>query len=327
MTYYFVQKTKDRIAPGLLTSTTFAGWTKEIAPDSSLSIWICKESGKQSVQGGIYGAQTIRTSKFPTDAYKIIKSELTKIDRLTGLDIKLVDNPSNADIKVLFDKKIQVNATGEHDGIAIFNHGEKKNGNWEVFLSAKKIQSNNYLVYATLHELQHALGLEHPHDNADNDFYLSTSIRSSARAQQTLMSYASPNWKVYPNKIPLNDILALQHIWGKPDNISDTVVVKKNPTKPSLIQADHQGILRIDFSKKSDFLISGFGEKGSHLRFTLFNQLIGESQVNSKGRWKFEIDGNLLNSYSPFTGAILQVQQLDPFGHLSSAPSHSLIQI
>ena len=327
MTDYFVQKTKDKIAPEFLTSPIFAEWTKEIASDSSLSIWFCRKKGKQNVQGGIYGKQTIRTKKFPKNAYKAVKSELKKIDRLTGLDIKLVKNSRNADIKVFFDEKIELNSIGGHDGIAVFNHSEEQNKSWEIFLSAKNIQTNNYLVYATLHEIQHALGLEHPHDNADNDFYLSTSIRSSAGAHQTLMSYDSPGWGIYPNLVSLNDIEALQHIWGESDNTSKVFIVNDNPVRPSIAQADNQDIISVDSSVTSDFTIKGRGEKNSRLRLTLFNQLIGESKVNRNGKWKFEIDGDLLNSYSSFTGAILQVQQLDPFGHLSNSPSYSLVEI
>ena len=326
MSYHFIQKPSDQIDPHLLTSPIFSGRTKDIAPDSSVSIWICKKKGNYFVEGGIYGEQTIKAKKFPKKAYRKIQGQLEKIDLLTGLSVNIVKNREDADIKLFLDREIDLGPDGSYDGICVFNYNKKQKNNWEIFLSGKNIKSTNYLVYASLHEIQHTLGLEHPHDDSDKDFYLSTSANKSAEPHQTLMSYRSPRWKIYPNIIPLNDIKALQSIWGEATIQTNSLISTTKPRKPSVKKPNSDDMIFIDFEPGNDFVIRGYGENGSLLRFNLFNQLIGETNVNKRGNWKFQLDGDLLQLKTPFTGAILEIQQLDPFGHLTSTPAYSLIQ-
>jgi hypothetical protein len=70
------------------------------------------------------------------------------------------------------------------------------------------------LRYATIHEFGHTLGLEHPFDNGDGDYYGSTSSAASAFPEDTVMAYRSPQGSSWPTWYSTNDINALVSVWG-----------------------------------------------------------------------------------------------------------------
>ena len=60
-----------------------------------------------------------------------------------------------------------------------------------MFLNIPSFKNNqDYLRYAFIHELGHAIGLEHPFNNSDGDvFEEETSFSDSAYAEETVMAY------------------------------------------------------------------------------------------------------------------------------------------
>lgn len=95
----------------------------------------------------------------------------------------------------------------------------------DVWLNKNDFNSpvvGDYAYYAIMHEVGHALGLEHPHENKDNDI-MSLSVDA---LKYTIMSYrdyvgdeidgVGPNF--FPTTPMLYDVLALQMIYGANSN-------------------------------------------------------------------------------------------------------------
>ncbi|WP_369793807.1 M12 family metallo-peptidase [Synechococcus sp. KORDI-100] len=135
--------------------------------------------------GGIFGSQTIKTKAWPKGLIRSIQNSLNEVDALTGLTIKTSKIENNANIHLYYDTAIDLCTESEHLGTTVYNKG----ANMEIYINHRAIQTTNQLVYTTLHEIGHTLGLEHPHDNSDSDHYLSTSILESGSPRQTVMSY------------------------------------------------------------------------------------------------------------------------------------------
>ena len=87
---------------------------------------------------------------------------------------------------------------------------------FEIYLNASYLSSSSFdlAAYVFNHELLHALGLEHPFDDSDGDFYKSTNPLFSATPDETTMSYRFPESGSYPTDISSSDYAALRDIWG-----------------------------------------------------------------------------------------------------------------
>ena len=83
-----------------------------------------------------------------------------------------------------------------------------------VFRSGNNIraQGSNWWQMIIVHELGHALNLEHPFEGEDGDVYGS---EYSTSLDETIMAYGSPSeWGRYHEWFTQIDVEALHSIWG-----------------------------------------------------------------------------------------------------------------
>ena len=286
----------------LLRSNELAG------QDSTLTFWFCRKESEQIVGGGIFGKQTIQTQAIPKGLIKSVKKSLEEVDSLTGLTVKVSNSKKKADIHIYYDKSIDIDAS-EYLGLTTYNQGESM----EIFLNQKAINSTNQLIYTTLHEIGHTLGLEHPHDDVDNDYYISTAILESAEPRQTVMSYQKPSWDIYPEMYQFNDLKSLQKSWGKACQKCN--LLEASTSKPIKPRLNDEKINALPENK----IIQGKGAPSSTIKVIIGNQVAGTTSINREGKWRFTIGDEIIDLVGLGRGHAFMIEQLDTSGNLTSS--------
>ena len=183
--------------------------------DDSIDIYLHISGGLKKVNGGIYGTQIIDTFDIGLADQYFFKTVLAKLDLQVDLNFSFVSNSQEADIAFYYDKEInldgQENILGAIIPIIVSNKYA-----YEVFLNIPGFKNDqDYLRYAIIHELGHAIGLEHPFNSSDGDvFEDETSFSESAYPEETVMAYRKPLNGSWPQYFSKNDVDALQKAWG-----------------------------------------------------------------------------------------------------------------
>ncbi len=197
-------------------STEFSDFTRQIIGlDNTLTIYLHFNGEPILVNGGSFGSQVI--SPLPLDPGLVghIQALISRFDTSLLINFEFVASPQDADISFYLDSDIRMDQSSTATlGLAVSNVVDGR-PSWEIFVNGSALSANrNYLYYAVSHEFCHVLGLEHPFDGADGDFYKSQNYWESAYPEQTVLAYRSPRsgqWPIFPSNI---DIAALQILWG-----------------------------------------------------------------------------------------------------------------
>lgn len=208
----------------LISNEFVAFTTQQVASSGIVSIYIHTNPGITQIDGGIYGKQAILAREIDSEFYGFLRHSLYLIDEQIELDFRYVTSSSAADVSFYLDSEIVLSSGQEALGIALMNGPETGRSHWEILLNDPAFLGNeSYRRYAALHEIGHFLGLEHPFEDSDLDYFESNSPWLSAYPHETVMAYRSPINGIWPNWYSDADLAALRRIYGLENNNYDYV--------------------------------------------------------------------------------------------------------
>jgi serralysin len=205
------------------------------ANDGVVAIYLHALSGVVDVNGGEYGETSLKTIAMPEQDQNYIRSVVSQLDSMIGLDFVFVDDPSEADISYYYDQDFKF--PGNSQNVALSAKGDF---GWEIFVNYQRVVDDQDLrYYVNLHELGHPLGLEHPFDDRDGDLFKGdSSAWTSAYPEQTVMAYRQPIGDSWPDFFSLSDLGGLIELWGKEDQFVNQFVQLTDADESLMGQSD-----------------------------------------------------------------------------------------
>lgn len=194
-------------------------------PEYLFDIYLATNGGQALVQGGSFGKQTINSKGISGEDQAFLINTFNRLETLINLDFNLAKAEIGSEIKLYYDAEINTGGTTSSTTLGLTIPNSSSTGKFtEIFINYTALSASTDLrKYTIIHELGHAIGLEHPFDNADGDYYISTDPYKSATPDETVMSYRINDTSQLPSFYTQTDIAALTSIWGARDPSKRTI--------------------------------------------------------------------------------------------------------
>ena len=270
-----------------------------LSEDQVIDIYLHNSKGPTSVSGGPYGSQIIGALAWNDDDIDFVQSFIDDLDHRLGIDFALNFDSSSSDINIYIDKEIDLGGDGQTLGLAVTNFSDEIGYFWEIFLNRDDFGSQRYFRYGLIHEVAHALGMEHPFSADDGDLYGDNNDAwTSTYPEETIMSYRSPLGGTWPNSLTDNDWQALESHWGRRNDWSS-----RNPAPKKLNYWSNSSV---------DYIADSWIRTGLNEASGKFDPASNELFINTASNtWMQEVSVNRINKLGhDSTDSFLQARQL-----------------
>ena len=295
------------IKPKYLISDELLAFSKSIVQKNIITIWFNKKKTSTSVSGGVYGPQIIQTRRIKPSLINGIMDELKSLSTWVNLRFKQVRNKNKSILRIYNDQNIQIAGMQDILGIATMN-----NKHWEIFINGSNVSSRYSFIYTALHEISHALGLEHPSDNTDRDKYFPINNSRKKEAEGTIMNRFIAKEKESNDYFSFNDLAALQQAWGKQPH-QKNILKLSVPRKDISVNRIHE--LREDAITPpvNDPVIRGFATPCALIKGIKGDEIIGRTSVNKQGEWQMPLPKEMIQEIKYKPGTLIGISQSDHF--------------